>query len=65
MRGLMHYIVRMLNKELYDELIILHASEKFLLKTSAADCRRLCQIAAEQCLDVNGNKEAKTTVERI
>ena len=32
-------VITLLNKGLYDELIISHASENLLLKTSAANCR--------------------------
>ena len=59
----MHHILRKLNKEMYDELIIRHADVKFLWRTSAADCRRLRQIAAEQFLNVHGNEQSKTPVE--
>ena len=61
----MHYIVGMLNKEMYDEWIIRHADVKLLLKTSAADWRRFRQIAAEQYLDVNGNEQSEIPVEEI
>ena len=47
MSRMMHCMMRMLNKEMYDELIVRHADVKLPLHASAVDCKMLRQIAAE------------------